>query len=350
MGCPASRMSIEKLGSDVRHEMSDQQWEGIVFHELVLKAWEGGVEPEVYLGQSLCIDDIPVTAEMVACANDVVSYLRAKVSEGYTVALEVEAIIPGAIQSVGRIDAKLTRSDHVIVGEFKYGRKLVSMDTWQLKMALINARITHRCASYGTLIYQPRSSCTVWREATVTDDEVQVYGRELHLLITQLVSGELPYVTGDHCYKCPFMTRCPAYDTVVMNAVEFATFDGPIDVDLSQRYQLTVGYLKRLEAYRDALAAHVEAILNEGGRLPGLGIAPGRSSLKWVDEAKAKVALKCIYGVDITDNRVMSPAAVETTFGIKVRKDQMLVHKVPGKPVIKIIDESKLIEEAFGDD
>lgn len=162
--------------------------------------------------------------------------------------------------------------------------------------------------------------------AEVSADDVRAGLRILADIIKRAATDDpLTYVSGRHCSYCVRAVTCPAVVQGALVPVHAGAMKMPSPELVETLSPAEVGafldrYAERVELASEILSAakaRAYAILEAGGEIPGWGLAHGRRTRKWSEEAAAEEALRQAAveaGVPVSDLYVTefkSPAQVD---------------------------------------
>ena len=177
----------------------------------------------------------------------------------------------------------------IYIDDFKYGWKIVEPDmNWTLiayAICFIASRRIDADTVFEFRIHQPRP----WHPIGKSRSWI-VSAARLHDLRNQMINHLLTVtdtlVTGDHCFKCPARSNCPALrksTMEVLDVVERAIPDQMTADDLSFMYDaLTIGE-HRLSDYKSAIKERIEHAIKTGQPVRNYRMKSTNGKLDWVD-------------------------------------------------------------------
>lgn len=196
-------------------------------------------------------------------------------------------------------------------------------------------------------IFQPRlGNVSVYG---LSVDELLAWGETVIPTAYLAAKGQGKYNPGEHCRFCPHAGRCRALTQVCTEYVGTHYHDGkrlsvpvlaPWEVaEVLQMEPLVSLWLKRVKE-------QAVATMMAGGEIPGYKVVEGRSTRGWTNEVeayKSLIANGCTAD-EITETKLLSPAAMEKAFG-KKRAAELLdiggVERKPGSPTIALESDKR---------
>lgn len=257
---------------------------------------------------------------------------------------------PWVPDGFGTADCIIIQGDTMDVIDYKYGKgvEVSAVDNPQMKLYGLGAwndyGFAYDIEKVRLHIFQPRLGNISVFELTVA--ELLAWGETVIPIAGQAAVGKGEYNPGEHCRFCPHAGRCKALNTLCR---EYVTTHGmrvkvpvlaPFEVAEVLRMEPLVSiWLKRVKEQA------IETMMN-GGEVPGYKVVEGRSTRGWADEVEAYQALianGCTRD-EITETKLLSPAAMEKAFG-KKRAAELLdiggVERKPGSPTIALATDKR---------
>lgn len=297
-------------------------------------------------------DDVPAlipeeaTDEMVRHAKDYAAYIAELVtSEHAAVMLEQRLdFSPWVPDGFGTGDCVILEGDVMHVIDYKYGVGVpVSAErNPQLMLYGLGAwneyGFAYEVERVKLHVYQPRiDNISVYE---LTAEDLLAWGESIKPIAEEAARGKGFYKTGDHCRFCKHAGACQMLDNVCSAYVNAhglcvkVPVLAPYEVaEALQMEPLITLWLKRVKekALTDML---------DGIPIPGYKVVKGKQgNRRWADEMaayKALIAQGCT-AEEITEQKLMTPAAMEKAFGRKRAAELMEiggVERAAGAPVI----------------
>ena len=316
--------------------------EGTLAHE-VAEIMARGVFPQPF-------DEI--TDEMIthACAYRDYIHEQFTVDEPLVMLEQRVDFSPWVPSGFGTADCIIIQGQTMDVIDYKYGKGVEVSAERNPQMMLYGLGAWN---DYGFAydiekvrlhIFQPRmGNISVFE---LTADELLAWGETVIPISGLAAKGKGEYNPGEHCRFCPHAGRCRALNNICR---EYVNTHGlrvrvpvlaPFEVAEVLRMEPLVSiWLKRVKEQA------LDTMLN-GGEVPGYKIVEGRSTRGWADEMeayKALIANGCSAD-EITETKLLSPAAMEKAFG-KKRAAELLdigrVERKPGSPTITVMSDKR---------
>jgi hypothetical protein len=182
----------------------------------------------------------------------------------------------------------------VRIVDFKYGHRYVEeFENSQLVAyaagVLERLNLPDMNITLELVIVQPRSfhrngPVRTWRVRAV---DIRTHVNELHAAAHEALKPNPPLKAGRHCLDCKARLICPALQTLTYDVVEYATTGEPLNMPvdaMGRELRILEAAAEVLEARREALHAHLDAVARSGQRVAHWSLQPGRSTLKWNDD------------------------------------------------------------------
>ena len=189
--------------------------------------------------------------------------------------------------------------------DLKYGRLAVDViNNWSLifygigileKMSGIkDENITINNYIVQPRAYHPDGEIRKW---TVRGSDLRGPCNQLSNAAGQALSGEPKFLSGEHCYFCKGVGRCPATEKQINT--EFDWKGGDEIKTLRQQVKL---FSKRLEAKEE----ETKALITAGQHVPGWDIFNAPSRLYWNDDVKPEV-MEVLIGSSVINKTLKTP-------------------------------------------
>lgn len=288
-----------------------------------------------------------VTGEMLSCAYEYREFIREHIKSPDDLVLYEQRVdfSPWVEGGFGTADCIIihVHDDAMTVIDYKYGQgvPVSAVDNSQMKFYALGAYNDYGFAYdikfVDVCIFQPRLKNISIDCLTITD--LRVWGEKVKPIAALAAKGEGDYTPGEHCRFCPHAGRCRELTNMCKEYVNTHGMKvsvpvlAPFEVAEVLRMEPLVSlWLKRVK--EQALTS----MLN-GEEIPGYKVVEGRSTRAWANEMdayKALIANGCSND-EITETKLLSPAAMEKAFG-KKRAAELLdiagVTRNPGSPTI----------------
>jgi hypothetical protein len=284
--------------------------------------------------------------------NDLLAYIRA----GCEVRLEVETSheAEGFYQIRGRADGIVYnhQTKRLTVPDFKYGFKIVDpFENWTLISHAIGWIKSHpdlQVIDIDFKIYQPRPFHPEGqvRSWLVSRDMFDNFWYKLDIALRN-PTNQLN--TSQHCYKCPAITQCPAYQIASMNAIDIGlkAYDSVIpNNDLSWMLK----NLKRAqEVLKQAVSAYEDLALHrlkEGQIIPSYSIDNSLGNTRWKPNITPEL-VQILTGVDCSKKELITPTQAKAR-GVSEETIKSLTERPSTGFKLVNVDASKKAEKLFG--
>lgn len=249
----------------------------------------------------------------------------------------ITACLGGSINIRGTLDAAIYTGKTLHIFDFKHGWGIV--EPYENPQLLIYAigllqQLEGRPESIYLTIVQPRpyhpdGPVRTWR---VTVDELAEYNERLYKAADAVFYPEPEATPGAHCRDCKARHGCLA-----LQRVTYYAHDVISKGELSDMPPSALGReLRFLEQLKTMLDARIDGIkpralemLKQGSPIPGWGVRPGRGSREWSVPDEQVTSLGSMYGVDMMEKKLLSPAKAESA-GLPKEVVNSCVKKVPG--------------------
>ena len=288
-----------------------------------------------------------VTAEMLSCAYEYRDFIQEHIKSPDDLVLYEQRVdfSPWVPEGFGTADCIIihTRDDAMTVIDYKYGVgvPVSAVDNPQMRLYALGALNDYGFAydvdQVDMAIFQPRLK-NISFDVMVTSD-LKKWGEKVKRIAAKAAKGEGDYTPGEHCRFCPHAGRCRELTNVCK---EYVNAHG-MSVSVPVLAPFEVAEVLRMEPLVSLWLKRVKdqaltSMLN-GEEVPGYKVVEGRSTRAWADEMeayKALIANGCSND-EITETKLLSPAAMEKAFG-KKRAAELLdiggVTRNPGSPTV----------------
>lgn len=292
------------------------------------------------------------TQEMIQCAEAYSDYIQEQItSPDPLIMLERRVdFSPWVPDGFGTADCIIIQGKTMDVIDYKYGKGVMVSAVHNPQEMLYGLGAWN---DYGFAydielvrlhIFQPRMGNTSLHEMTV--DELMSWSEHVKIFAEMAAKGEGDYNPGEHCRFCPHAGRCKELNNVCSEYVNAHGLHVTVPIlspyelaEFLQMEPLVSIWLKRVKDQA------LNSMLN-GEQIPGYKVVEGKpGNRKWKDEVDAfKSLIANGYSRDeITETKLLSPAAMEKAFGKKRAAELMfgLVDRAPGSPTIALESDKR---------
>jgi hypothetical protein len=300
----------------------------------------------------LCAESEEYTTEMRTHAYAYREYIEEQITVAEPLIMYEQRVdfSPWVPDGFGTADCIIIQGQTMDVIDYKYGKgvEVSAEHNPQMQLyglgALNDYGFAYDIRMIRLHIFQPRlGNISVFE---LTTDELMSWSEHVKIIAEMAAKGEGEYNPGDHCRFCPHAGRCRALNTLCREYVNTHGMKvkvpvlAPFEVAEVLRMEPLVSiWLKRVKEQA------IETMMN-GGEVPGYKVVEGRSTRGWADEMeayKALIANGCSRD-EITETKLLSPAAMEKAFG-KKRAAELLdiggVERKPGSPTIALESDKR---------
>lgn len=295
---------------------------------------------------SIFSDEKAVTAEMQDCAKAYTDYIQEHIKSDKAVVLLEQKVdfSPWVPDGFGTCDCIIIQDDTLTIIDYKYGVgvPVSAKDNSQMKLyalgALNDFGFAYDVSKIEMHIFQPRINNL--SADSITVEELETWATKVvKPTAEKAAKGKGNYKPGGHCKFCPHAGRCRALTKTCTEYVETHSLRVAVPVlaphevaEVLQMEPLISLWLKRVKDQA------MTTMLN-GDTVPGWKIVEGKQgNRKWKDELEVAKALEAAgYSVtDITETKLLSPAAMDKALGKKTVAELLADHidRAQGSPVI----------------
>lgn len=289
----------------VRNEGNAADW-------LVAQVFSGQFTAEELVDRK-APNGVYITPEMVEYLDE---YLKAVRQGGH---IEIDTSYAGPTWQInGRADHTLydERTRTLYVDDLKFGWSIVEAEmNWTLISHVFGfmRRFPHLQIEHAVLtIYQPRPHHHIGRVRSWSINTAEI-GQLFNQMCAILANLDDKLNTGEHCYRCPFLSICPAARNAQMNAIEASerAFVDNIDND-NLSFQLdhldrSIEILKQRKKAYDEMALHR---LKEGQIIKNYSAETGLSNREWQEHVTPEF-VEMLTGKDLSKKKLITPAQAE---------------------------------------
>jgi hypothetical protein len=202
-------------------------------------------------------------------------------------------------------------------------------------------------------IHQPRAwhpmgTVRTWR---VKATDLRATRNIIINTINAVLSGRpLMFKSGNHCKYCNGKLYCPAAISAGYNAVDVITTgslldDQPIET-LESMFVTLTNARRALENLYSAVELTLQSEVEKGAYVNRVGIVKGQSRRKWSRDDKEIITLGKLFGFELTEEKVLSPAKAEQ-LGIDPEVIKPYITKTRTAPKLKVTNGKTLTEKVF---
>jgi len=291
--------------------------EGTAAHHLLDTCLTASVDPDRFLG-TFIYKDFEVTDEMCEAVGLALDWINAYLSKNPNATLHTEkGVDPFSLlkcqkdYASGTLDVALDNAPaELVIMDYKHGAGVVvevegNTQTLQYALGYVSQYATQPYKQYRLVIIQPRARHEEGpvREIVLTHEEVMAHADVVKKRIREIAKRPDDREAGKWCTFCAGAGKCKtlAEHSLKIAAMEFGALEQePVNPDELDPEELSYAilHLPILEKWMKAVyAAALDALMN-GVELPDLKLVHGRSSRKWIDEAKALNILSRNFDLD----------------------------------------------------
>ncbi len=287
-----------------------------------------------------------VTQEMVDCAEGYCEYIQEQIEHDSAVVLYEQRVdfSPWVPEGFGTCDCLILQGNTLHVIDYKYGKGVAVDAQWNPQIMLYALGALN---DYGAIydiehivmhIYQPRlNNVSRWELPVLRlmewgDEHVRAQARLAY-------RGEGDYSAGTHCRFCPHAGRCPELMQSCTEFVRLHDIEVGVPVLPPERISEALAMEPVISLWLKRVKDAALSSLLDGKGIPGYKVVEGRAGArKWLDEVKtAEVLTAAGCRMDeITETRLLSPAAMEKSLGRKRAAELMsgLTERTSGAPTV----------------
>lgn len=318
-GCPAyPRMAA----AYPQEEDTPESREGTAAHDYVANTLLGVIVEVGDLGPA----GVPVTAEMVECAEDLLADVATwRPSCGYRFVVEQRLHMPEIHPTLnwGTCDIGGADFDRKVlyIRDYKYGHRYI--DAWE-NLQLVDYGVglfrhfaiaehswhewTINAGIFQPRCYHPEGPKKLW---CPSGTEFQALARSLGLAAQAATQPDAPFNTGQHCRDCSARYDCPALIAAGGASVDLSLRGVPQELT-PQRAGLVrkhlAGAIERLTALQSGIDAQIEAYIRKGLHVPGVEMKAGNGREFWTVPTAEVEALGTLFGKTLTKVEPITPA------------------------------------------
>ena len=339
LACPPSAVAA----AGYPNEASPYAAEGTQAHEVAEMVAKGRLTEGLHLDTTWLGK---YDHEMLECAGGYADYIQEQLkSEDAIVLLEQRVdFSPWVPHGFGTCDCIIIQGETLTIIDYKYGVGVpVSAEgNPQMKLyamgALNDYGIAYDVANVEMHIYQPRinniSSCSL-----MVEDLMEWAEKEVKPTAAKAIKGKGDYAAGEWCKFCPHAGRCRKLTEVCTEYVETHSLRVAVPVLAPHEVAEVLAMEPLVTLWLKRVKVQAMTTLLDGGEVPGWKVVEGKlGNRKWTDEQEVLHRLK-EYGYadeDITETKLLSPAAMDKTLG-KKRVAELLedmIDRSPGAPTV----------------
>ena len=333
------------------NESSDYAEEGTLAHEVaeqVARAMLEGRPHGIQIDKEKGID-----REMIECAEAYADYIQEKMtSPSAKVFLEQQVDfskwVPGGF---GTCDCLILQGNKLTVIDFKYGAgvKVSAVGNPQMSLYALGAldlfEDVYDIETVEETIFQPRMDNV--SEDSKPASALTAWGTEIKPIAEKAAKGKGKYTPGTHCQFCAHAGRCRALGALCTETAQALNgknvkVEVLTDFEISQILELA----PLLTMAVNKIKAHALNTIMAGGTVEGWKVVEGKlGNRKYINELDAMKAFVAAgyQKEDITETKLLSPAAMEKALGKKKIADLMeqLTHRAPGSPTLVRDDDKR---------
>lgn len=253
----------------------------------------------------------------------------------------------------GRADHVLRFMNRLTISDFKYGWKITEPEeNWTLishAIGYLSSKPQEAAPEFIDFkIYQPRpyhpdGSVRVW---TINYHTLMEYWQILQTTLSN-PSDELK--SGNHCYKCPSLSQCPAAQIASMNAIDVAEMAYNSEVD-NKQLSYIMDEIKRarvlLEQSEDAYSDLATSRIKKGELVPEYSLQTSIGNSNWKEGLTPEI-VQMMTGKDVIKKQLVTPNQAKKIGIPQEVIDSLCERQNRGFKLVRV-DGSKKAEQLFG--
>jgi len=214
-------------------------------------------------------------------------------------------------------------------------------------------------------IYQPRTPGETWKTDTITGKQLEAWDKKFQKGIDTVLSGNVKFKTGEHCFYCRAKTKCPAYSKNLSVQSRLS----PLDLTVAPKKNVTLPdvesipqehrvklYLmsKEINSFLKKIGESLHNDVGLRGAIPeGLKIVSSKPRRKWIDDEnpEAITHFANILGMDPTRPASLIPMTQIEKLLKKDQKEELnayIEYGVPKQVLVGIEDEREAVPVTSG--
>jgi hypothetical protein len=331
--CPGS-VHAESAAPDVGSAASD---EGTACHFVAEQCLVGGKQPASFVGLTIKAEEkqrpVVFTEEMAGWVGEAIGWVRDYLVEHPSAILYTETEVDigpafglpvdetGKTALWGTADFAIITAEELVVGDFKFGYRNVSVHTSQLDLYAMGLIHWLACFSFERVrkvIIQPRVKDEPEEtviEMAALDERREAWVPKIHAAL----DPSAPRVPGEkQCAWCKAAPICAALHAHTQRLAQ-AEFERPEDLTLEEVADV-LGKASMIRAHLNAIETFAARMLAAGRKVPGWKLVRAKRNRVWKDTAGAiQVLSEFGIGPDryLTAPELVSPAQAEKIIGKK---------------------------------
>ena len=239
--------------------------------------------------------------------------------KGYDGKIDVERSVKLNENIQGTPDAYgLVNDNHLIVDDLKYGYEIVEPTSEQLTIygGALYRQLTANGHSVDKItlgIYQPRAYhfAGIHRTRDLTPEQLMQEIAVIEQAGIECNKLHAETRTGSHCRYCPGAAKCASvawsnYDTY--HSMHHRNQRNMTPLELAEELAFIDNAEAKLKGRRDAVHAEVNALMDQGVKIPGWVREHGVGQRRWKYNA---TTVKMLTGIDPTAGKMVTPAELE---------------------------------------
>jgi len=325
--------------------------EGTLAHEVAEFIARGGDTKDV--GEEFKdIDEI--TSEMIDCAVAYRDFIQEQIKSPDDLVLFEKRVdfSPWVPDGFGTADCIIihVQDNSMTVIDYKYGKGVAVSAVGNSQMrfyalgALNDYGFAYDVDQVDMCIFQPRMGNTSFDVMTIAD--LMVWSEEVKPIAALAAEGKGDYTPGEHCRFCPHAGRCRALNTMCSEYVTAHGMHVKVPVLAPHEVAEVLGMEPLVSIWLKRVKEQALTTMLAGGQVPGYKVVEGRSTRGWPNEIeayKALIANGCSQD-EITETKLLSPAAMEKAFGKKRAAELLAIggaERTPGSPTIALESDKR---------
>lgn len=344
--CPGSMLLIQEHG--FKSETTIYAAEGTVAHRLGENCLKHGIPLDGEIGKFYEEESyqIEITEEMVEAVSVYTDYIQELVEDGYRILIEHPIHLDYVDSDAwGTCDCIAVKDDHIMVIDYKHGQgKHVEIENnKQLLYYALGAmyeiekehkregHTNRRIRNVTIVVIQPRKKHKDGpvRQSEISEADVAGFEQGLTDAIRRIRAKDIALSSGSHCFFCPAKVICPAYRAEIRNTADL-DFADIVDVEIepprpesltAEQIATVIKNAEKFDSWVRAVESYALQAAKRGVIIPGYKLVRKRANRRWKDEDAVARYGEMLYGQDIYNVKLKSPAQMEKLFGKRYKKE-----------------------------
>lgn len=287
-----------------------------------------------------------ITSEMIECACNYSDYIQEQTRGSDALVMLEQRVdfspwVPGGF---GTADCIIIQDDTMDVIDYKYGKGVAVDATNNAQMmcyglgALNDFGFAYEVEIVRLHIYQPRiNNISVFE---ISAEALLCWGDSIKPVAELAAKGKGKYAAGSWCKFCPHAGRCRTLTKTCTDYVNTHGLRAKLPILAPHEVAEVLAMESLVSLWLKRVKDQALATMLSGEEIPGYKVVEGKpGNRKWSNELEVLATLEAAgYGKeDVTETKLLSPAAMEKTLGKKKAKELQLddmTSRTPGAPTI----------------